>query len=284
MLPVCYLPLRIRFLIGRWIGWIGMHVAGNRRHIVHTNLKLCFPQLSERELNRLTADNFTSTGISLVETAVVWFRHASSFTDVVDFHGLEILDEAKAKGNGVMLIGSHLSTLDFCGAVMGTACEVDVMYRPSKNKLIDAIMTRGRMRHFPSAIERQDIRQVIRRLREGAVVWYGPDQDYGRKHSIFAPFFDIPAATITATARIAAMTKAEIVLYSHYRHLDTGRYSIHLKQLPVPFPTGDAVEDGTIINHAVETAIRHAPEQYWWLHRRFKTRPEGESRPYARSS
>lgn len=277
---VCLLPLRARWRVGQWLGWVAYRLAGSRRHIVRTNLKLCFPELTEPEREDLVRRNFESSGINLVETSLAWFRPATGYRHLVSVHGLDHLKRAAAEGRGVILLGNHLATLDFCGALLATWQPFTIMYRRNKNPLMEALMTRGRERHFEAGIERDNIRAVIRALRSGAIVWYGPDQDYGRKHSVFAPFFGQPAATITATSRIAAMTGAAVVPFTHYRSLETGRYDIYLGQPLADFPSGDEVQDATRVNELVEAAIRHAPEQYWWVHRRFKTRPPGVPRPY----
>ncbi len=277
---VCVLPPGARWLVGSFLGRVAYYLAHRRRHIVTVNIRLCFPRLSDAELTQLVKDNFRSSGISLVETALAWFRQADKFQSPIDIYGLEHLKEAQAQGKGVILLGMHLSSLDFCGAVLASHLPFDIMYRRNKNKLLEAVMTRGRRRHFPLAIERSDVRQVIKRLRQGHIVWYGADQDYGRKHSIFVPLFDIPAATITATSRIAKITRSPVVFFSHYRHLDSGHYAIHLRPSLDNFPSKDQYADCVRINALIEEAIRVSPEQYWWLHRRFKTRPDGEPRPY----
>ena len=277
------LPLKMRWLLGGWLGALGYLVARSRRHIVETNIKLCFPELNPDERKKLVRDNFRSSGISIIETAYVWFSGPEKIAEhqhLVDIHGLELLTGALASGKGVLLLGMHMSTLDFCGALLDQVQPFDVMYRRNKNKLLEAIMTEGRKQHFDSAIERREVRKVIRRLRQGAAVWYGPDQDYGRKHSVFAPFFGQQAATITATARIVSMTGATVVVFSHYRDLDAGRYKIVLSRPLEDFPAANDVESCTAVNRVIEAEIRQAPEQYWWLHRRFKTTPEGTPRPY----
>ena len=274
------LPLKVRWKLGSWLGELGYLLARSRRHIVKTNLELCFPNLTEQEIQALTKENFRSSGISIIETAQAWFDDPASFRDIVDIEGLGHLEAAKASGSGVMLLGTHLSTLDFCGAVLGTEIPFEVMYRRNKNKLLETIMTRGRVKNFPAAIERSDVRSVIRRLKSGAIVWYGPDQDYGRKHSLFVPFFGKTAATITATARIAGMTGAKVVPYAHYRDLATGRYRIQLLPVLEDFPADNEEASCTRVNQIVEQAILVAPEQYWWVHRRFKTQPEGKLKLY----
>ena len=277
---VCLFPLKARWDFGRGMGKVAYYFAKRRRHIVKTNLQLCFPSLNATEIENLVLRNFSSTGIGVVETVQAWFSNPRSSKEITDIEGLNFLTDAVQKGKGVLLVGTHLSTLDLCGAILSVYQPFDVMYRKNKNKLLEAIMTRGRMRNFEAAIERKDVKQVIKRLRQGAVVWYGPDQDYGKKHSVFAPFFGVPAASITATARITRITKAEVVIFAHFRNEQTGRYLIKLSKLPKKFPTDNDVENCIIVNEAVETAINFDLTQYWWVHRRFKTRPVGESKLY----
>ena len=277
---ICLMPLRIRWAVGSGLGRLAHLVAKKRRHIVETNLKLCFPNLDDRGLNRLVKNNFISSGTGIIETAMAWLVPAEKYIDLVDFENLELLLDTQKEGQGVLLLGMHLSTLDFAGAALGLRSEFDVMYRHNKNPLIETIMKRGREKHFPSAIERDDIRRVIRRLKQGATVWYGADQDYGIKHSVFAPFFGIQAASITAPSRLLKMTGANVLVMSHYRNPDTGRYRVVIARMPDEYPTGDDVTDCTLYNQVVESCVARAPEQYWWLHRRFKTRPEGVRRPY----
>jgi KDO2-lipid IV(A) lauroyltransferase len=155
-----------------------------------------------------------------------------------------------------------------------------VMYRKQKNKLIDEIMRRRRRHHFEKAIDRKDIRGVISSLKQGLPVWYAPDQDYGPKHSVFAPFFNVTAASITATARFASMTGAPVVPFFTRRLEQDRGYQVTLLPALQGYPAGDEVHDATVINQVLEQQIRQYPEQYLWIHRRFKTRPPGEDRLY----
>ncbi len=277
---VTRLPRTVQIRFGAFLGFLGFLLAARRRRIVAVNLRLCFPDLSARQRHALTRAVFRSAGISLVETAVAWLRDPRDYRSIVTFNGLEHLEEAVREGKGVILLGMHLSTLDFCGAMLATRRNFDVMYRPNKNKVLEMIMTRGREKNFSKAIHRDDVRGVLTRLREGHIVWYGPDQDYGRKHSVFAPFFGVQTATITATARIARISDSPVVVLTHYRSSDDKHYEVNLRAPLDNFPAGDDVRDAAMINRLVEEAIMKCPEQYWWLHRRFKTRPEGEERPY----
>lgn len=267
------LPHPIRVMVGTGLGKLTYHVAKKRRHIVETNLKLCFPDKTADEQVKLVQDTFKSGGISIVETGLAWLRGPDSILGRVEIEGLDILRQANAQGKGVILMGMHLSTLDICGAALGRYVPFDVMYRRNKNLLLEAIMTNGREQNFPEAIERNDIRRVIHNLKQGHIVWYGPDQDYGRRNAIFSPFFGVPAATITATSRIAKITGSAVVSYSHFRSIETGKYTIRIEGPIENFPSESDTDDVNKINQLLEQAVAKAPEQYWWFHRRFKTRP-----------
>ena len=140
-------------------------------------------------------------------------------------------------------------------------------------------MNNGRKRNFESIVERKNVRRVIKILREGSIIWYGPDQDFGEKNSVFVPFFGFPTATITATSRIAQTTKASVIFMSQYRK-ENSRYFVKLSAASKNFPSNDISADCELINKKIEEAILLAPDQYWWLHRRFKTRPLGEEKIY----
>jgi len=276
---VAQLPLRAQFGLGRAIGAIGYRFARGRRHIARTNIALCFPELDPGAREALVRKTFTSTGIGGVETAVAWFGDIGRFDGRVTFEGLETLTAAQRRGRGVMLIGAHFSTLDLAGALLSRAVDLDVIYRYNKNPVIEWAMRHGRERRFREVIERSDTRAVLTRLKGGHTIWYAADQDYGRKVSIFAPFFGVPAATITAASRFARFNSSPAVFISHFRDAATRTWSLHLREIE-EFPGSDEVEDARRINDVIEREIRRHPDQYLWLHRRFKTRPEGEPRPY----
>jgi KDO2-lipid IV(A) lauroyltransferase len=273
------LPFDWQLSLGAAMGQIGYWLASNRRHIAETNIRLCFPEMPQNQQSELIKAIFRNNGRGIVETSFSWSGRIAELENRVEIAGLNHLQEASARGKGVLLIGMHFSTLDLCGAALAQKMPFDVMYRRNKNPLLEAIMRQGRIRNFPSAIERSDVRSVIRSLKAGHVVWYGPDQDYGRKHSVFAPFFGIAAASIKATARIVAMTDAAVVVFQHHRSEDN-RYLIRLSEPLKNFPSGHEIADATRVNQLIENAVRQAPAQYWWVHRRFKTRPAGEARPY----
>jgi KDO2-lipid IV(A) lauroyltransferase len=276
---VARLPLPLQFALGSAIGAVGYRFARSRRHIARTNIGLCFPELGERARDDLVRQVFTSTGIGAVETAIAWFGDIARYRDRVTFDGLDALAAAQQHGRGVVLIGAHFATLDLAGALLSQAVELDVIYRYNKNPVIEWAMRHGRERRFKGVIERSDSRMVLTRLKEGHTVWYAADQDYGRKVSVFAPFFGVSAATITATARFARFNASPTVFISHFRDVRTRTWSLHLRAIDA-FPSGDDATDARRINAVIESEVRRHPDQYLWLHRRFKTRPDGEPRPY----
>ncbi len=275
-------PHPVRMGIGRTLGWLMYLVGRDRRHITEVNLQLCFPELDDRAQRRLVRRTFVSNAIGMVETAVAWFRDPALLRDRVRLTGQEHLTEALAHGKGVLLLGGHFTTLDLGGALLSLFQDLDVTYRPHPNPVFQRYMLRGRERLYGTAFDRTEVRGMLRSLKKNRVVWYAPDQDYGAKHSVFAPFFGIPAASITATARFAEMSGARVVPFSHFRSDDNRGYELRVEPPLENFPGPTAEASATRVNEWLESAIRRHPDQYMWLHRRFKTRPPREPRPYHR--
>jgi Kdo2-lipid IVA lauroyltransferase/acyltransferase len=274
------LPVRAQFRLGSLLGRLVYYIAPRRRHIAETNIALCFPELDADAQRALIKAIFRSTGISAMETAMAWFNDPEDYRSRVTVEGLEHLQAAQAQGRGVLLIGAHFATLDLAGCLVALFADFDVMYKRSKNPIIENSMRKGRERHFGAVIERRDTRQVMRRLRQGRTIWYAADQDYGRQHSVFAPFFGQQAATIVAASRLARLNDSPALLISHFRDERRCTWSLRFSPIIDGFPSGDDVADATCVNAMIEAEIRRHPEQYLWLHRRFKTRPEGEEKPY----
>lgn len=277
---VVRLPHAWRIRVGNGLGLLGYRIAGSRRHIVEANLRSCFPSLDDSEFEKLAKAVFKSGGVSIIETAISWLGQRDSVLSRCTFDGLDHLKQAHKKGRGVILLGVHMSTLDIAGALMASEAQVDVMYRANKNPLIEFLMTSRRGRLFPHTIERGDIRAVIKNLKAGHIVWYGPDQDYGARNSVFVPFFGIEAATTTAPSRLAKITGASVIPFAHYRENGGATYRIEMLPPLEDFPGASFEADAIRVNELTERAIRKYPEQYWWFHRRFKTRPEGEASFY----
>jgi len=275
---VAQLPLRVQWWLGKLVGLLAWKLAKSRRHITEVNIRLCFPELPEQQQAALVRNAFIANGIGLMELGIAWFRDPKKLTGITQIHGKEHLDKALEDGHGVLLLGGHYSTLDLGGSLVTEYIEADVMQRDHNNPLTNAVMTRARGRRYGTVLSSKDLRGLFRSLKKNHAVWYATDQDYGRKDIVFAPFFGIPTGTITATSRIAERSKCRVVPFSHFRREDKPGYDIYFHPALENFPSGDDLEDTTRINAIIEQEIRKAPDQYLWMHRRFKTRPD-ESDP-----
>lgn len=271
-----WLPWSLKLAAGKAIGLLAWRFAKRRRHITETNLRLAFPELDDARRARLVRDTFLANGVGILETATGWCRDPEHLRHRVSFKGEEHMHCALAQGKGALIIGIHFSTLDLGGALHSLYFPADAVYRPHDNPLFERFMTRARSRIFGQAIDRRDLRGVVRRIKAGHAVWYSPDQDFGRAASVFAPFFGVEAATVKLTAKIARMTGAPVMPLIFHRNPDDRTYTLEYLPALEDFPTGDEIADAAKVNAVIEAAIRRHPEQYLWLHRRFKTRPKGE--------
>nr|WP_067286485.1 LpxL/LpxP family Kdo(2)-lipid IV(A) lauroyl/palmitoleoyl acyltransferase [Marinobacterium profundum] len=273
------LPYKAQLALGRSFGNLLYWVARERRHVAQVNVRLCFPELDAAAQQRLIRDIFRNNGIGAFETAMAWWSPKDWFRRRTVLKGREHMDAALAKGKGVILLGAHFSTLDLGGLLFSEFYPADAMYRRHNNPLMEDIITRGRGRYFGQAIERSDIRSVIRALRKNHIIWYAPDQDFGLKQSVYAPFFGVQAATITATTRMVKLNGSPILMLAQHR-LPDNSYELELLPVIEPFPSGDEAADAARINAELERAIRKDPAQYMWVHKRFKTHPEGKNYLY----
>lgn len=276
------LPYPLQLGLGRALGLLMYRFAGSRRHIARRNLELCFPQLSVAERERLLRENFASTGIAFFEMAISWWWPGKRLARLARVEGLEHLQQAQQQGKGVILMAIHFTTLEIGAALLGQLHTIDGMYRAHKNPVFDYVQRRGRERHNADAIaiEREDVRTMLRHLRQGRAIWYAPDQDYGAKQSLFVPLFGVPAATVTATTAFARLGRAQVLPMRQTRLPDGKGYLLQIEPAWQDFPGGSEEEDCLRINQWVERAIDQHPEQYLWSHRRFKTRPDGEAKVY----
>ncbi len=279
---VVQLPYPVLMRLGHVLGALMYRVVGSRRHIAARNLELCFPQLSTEQREELLKANFASTGIAFFEMAMSWWWPRQRLARLAHIEGLENLREVQAQGQGAILMALHFTTLEIGAALLGQVQTIDGMYREHKNPLFDFIQRRGRERHNldASAIEREDIRAMLKVLRAGRAIWYAPDQDYGPKQSIFVPLFGVPAATVTATTKFARLGKARVVPFTQERLADGSGYRLVIHPPLEDFPGESEEADCLRINQWIETAVSACPEQYLWAHRRFKTRPQGSPKLY----
>lgn len=270
------LPYAWLIPIGSGIGYIFRYCALQRRHIAEVNLSLCFPDLPAAERRRLLAAHFVSLGIGVMEMAMSWWAPDRRLDKLARLNGLNHLQDALQKHRGVILLSAHFTTLEIGGRLLSRYAPFHVMYREHKNPVIETVMRNARTRNYARAIPRADLRTLLQSLQQNMPVWYAPDQDYGAENSIFVPFFGIPAATIFATSRLASVSGAPVVPFFQTRLPGAQGYQLTLYPALQNFPGDDIEQDTRRINALIESRIREQPEQYLWVHRRFKTRPPGE--------
>lgn len=273
---VVQLPYPVLYRLGCGMGRLAMRLMKRRVRIAHRNLELCFPQMPEQERQEMVKKNFESVGMGLMETGMAWFWPDSRINRWVDVRGMDNTKMHFAEGKGILLIGVHFLTLELGARVFGMHIPGIGVYRPNDNPLLDWLQTWGRLRSNKTMIDRKDLKGMVRALKSGDVVWYAPDHDYGPRSSVFVPFFAVEqTATTTGTWMLAKMSKACLVPFVPRRKPDGKGYELIMLEGETTPPLETAEETAAWMNKVVERCILMAPEQYMWLHRRFKTRPDG---------
>lgn len=279
-----FLPFGALLVLGKLVGLLLYKLPTHRKHIVKTNIALCFPELDKVQQAELLRENFINMGIAIMEIGMAWWWPKKRFSKLLNYEGLENLQ--CADGQGIILLSIHYTTIEVGAAGISMVCNRDGMYRAHRNPVYDYIQIKGRLHKSTGnsrLYERRDVRGTMKALKSGRTVWYAPDQDYGIKQGVFAPFFGINAASVYATARLAEKTGATVIPFTHVRLPGKQGYKITVHPALKDFPKGDDVHDAARINKLVEGFIREQPDQYLWAHRRFKTRPTGESDFYTKN-
>ena len=277
---VVQLPYPVIYRLGCGLGKLALRFMKRRAKIVHRNLELCFPEMSEQERRKMVVKNFESVGMGLMETGMAWFWPDSRVRKWFDVEGLDNLKRAQMQNRGVMVVGVHFMSLELGGRVMGLCQPMMATYRPHNNQLMEWVQTRGRMRSNKAMIGRNNLRGIVGALKKGEAVWFAPDQDYGRKGSSFAPFFAVEnVATTNGTYVLSRLSGAAMLTVTMVRKADYSGYRLFITPEMEGYPT-DENQAAAYMNKIIEKEIMRAPEQYLWIHRRFKTRPVGESSLY----
>ncbi|HZH43851.1 MAG TPA: LpxL/LpxP family Kdo(2)-lipid IV(A) lauroyl/palmitoleoyl acyltransferase [Lysobacter sp.] len=280
MVLAARLPWPLQRVLGRALGMLLRHVVGLRRRAARINLALCFPELDAGAREALLRASFRDFGIGLFEFARAWWGAIAPMRRSATIEGLEHLQALRAQGRGALLISGHFMTLETCGRLLCEHVPLAGMYRRYRNPVMEWAVKRGRLRYAAAMFGNDDVRAALRHLKQGGFLWYAPDQDMRGKDVVFAPFFGVPAATITATHQFARLTGCAVVPFFHRR--EGGRYLLRIAPPLADFPSADAGADSARVNAAIEAMVREAPSQYLWIHRRFKRRPNGERSPYRR--
>ena len=275
------LPHQWQLSLGRGLGRLLYRIAPKIRHITETNINLCFPELSVTEKAALVQANFAAVGMGVMETAMAWWLSDKRLAHCdTKLEGLEHLETAIQKGKGVILLGPHFTCLEMVGRLLGARFGFAVLYRPHKKYLLSYIQERFRQKYKIQQIARHRMRELIHAFENKKSVWYAYDVDGGEKRSVFAPFFNIPTASLTAISRLVTLTGATVLPVSFYRSDDRWGYDIKIQAPLENFPSDNHIDDATRLNQYIEQSIREKPEQYIWQYKRFKTRPQGEKRFY----
>lgn len=274
------LPYPILIKLGTALGQLLYQLPLEIKKITQTNLALCFPELSLADQKNLLKKNFISVGIGVMETAFAWFAPTKKLMRLGHIKGLEQIHLALSKGKGAILISPHFTTLQIAGRLLSIKQPFAVVYRRQKNPVINYITERALKKYYCETIPKGDLRKMLNCLKKNIPVWYTPDIDAGLRNSVFVPFFNNLAATITTTTRLAEKSGAAIIPAFFYRRDDLSGYDLVGESLLENFPTDDLVKDTYRINEILEQGIRRKPEQYIWQYKRFKTRPVGEKRFY----
>jgi KDO2-lipid IV(A) lauroyltransferase len=278
---IARLPRRLLMAVGRGLGVLVQHFPSPRRRVAEVNIALCFPELSEREQAALVDAHLRDIGLMMVEFALGWMGSDRAIARTpVSLEGVEHLEAARAQGKGVLLVGGHFSHLELCARLVSRHIRIAGMYRRMDAPVFEWAVLRARLDYADAMFDKDDIRGTVKYLRGGGTLWYAPDQDMRSKDNVFVPFFGIPAATITATHHLARMSGALVVPFFHRRLPGNGGYALRLGAPLADLPSPDALGDTARVNACIEQMVREAPEQYLWVHKRFKTRPPGSPEVY----
>ena len=272
---ISWLPYSVLMWLGQSFGRLLYKVLKSRAKVARRNIELCFPHLHADEREQLVRRNFEETGKALFDTVIGWWWPNWRFSKLAHFKGYEQIQAARAEGKGVLLLAAHFLHLEAAGRVFGLTHPSVGFYRPHNNALMDYLQYHGRNRANKYMIGKRDVKGLIAALNQGEVCFYLPDQDYGRNRSEFVPFFAVPdAATTTGTLLFANAANCVVIPIVTSRLPGNQGYQIDTLPALSPFPTGDDKADVSRVNQWVEQAVLRHPEQYMWLHRRFKTRPD----------
>lgn len=265
-----------RRVLGPVLGRFLQTVLGSRRRIAARNLELCFPEMDADARAGLLRRHFSALGTGIFEFGRAWWGSVDPQKRGLVVEGLEHVEAARAAGRGVIVVSGHFSTLEICGRLMCDYVPLAGMYRPHASPAMEWAVLRGRMRYAAAMFSKHDVRGAVRHLKRGGLLWYAPDQDPARGDAVYVPFFGRQAHSLTSTHQLARLSGAAVLLFEHARQPD-GSYRMKFSPALEHFPSRDATADTAQVIAGIEDMARAAPEQYLWIHRRFKRQPDGRS-------
>ena len=274
-----FVPFRLQVFFGKIIGKLIYPLMTELRKTAYSNVSNCFPDKKQPQVTLLVKQHFEAIGISLFETANAYFASDKKIKKMLIIVNEQHFTEALKKEGGIILLCSHFMPLMLGSRALLIKHTIANIYRPQNNKLFDKVMVKGYLKNGAVMIKSTDTRSIIKAINNSLPIWYAPDQDLGKNNSIFAPFFGIQTATATATSRLAKNNNTRVIPYSFIR--TKHGYEMSFDKPLKNYPSGDAIKDASETNQILEKQILKNPEQYLWIHRRFKTRPEGEENFYS---
>jgi Lauroyl/myristoyl acyltransferase len=277
---VARLPQRWLLALGGVVTFLLWPLLGKRRRYARINLALCFPGLDGTQRRQLLRANLRATVTGALELLRAWYAPSSALVGLAEVDGMEHLHAATASGRGVLLFGGHFTHSELAARLLAQASgqPVHVMVRRNNHRCLEDMFERARRRAFAGTVAKKDVRGLLKTLSRGGVVAYSADQNFTYQNA-FVPFFGVPAATLTATPELAARGNAVVLPFWFHRDA-AGHYRLRLEPQWSGWPSGDPVADAARYMHELEQVVRQHPEQYLWVHRRFKTRPPGEAGVY----
>jgi KDO2-lipid IV(A) lauroyltransferase len=264
------LPFAAVVRLGRLLGAVVRRLAPGFVRIARRNIELCLPELSAEARERLLDEHFASLGVALLEIPFAWWSSPARLAKLVHIEGAEHLRAAQARNRGVILLTAHFTSMEMAGRTLLFLAPVGFLYRDTRNEVLAYALQRFRVGYGGHPIPKDDIRGFISALRHGECVWYAPDQSYRKKGAEMVPMFGIPAATNTLTSRLARMSGAAVLPYFFERLPGTQGYRAVIHPPLENFPSDSPAEDTARFNRMIEAQVRRVPEQYLWIHRRFK--------------
>lgn len=267
------MPFSSRIWCGKWIGRLIRLALRERARIVQANVAACFPDLVAVRQAQLVSNHFTSLGTGFLEMGLAWRQHMGALPIAPCVtEGLGHLAKAKASGNGILIVTAHFAPPDLMGVYLGRCVDYHAMVRPQKSQVLNDYVAQKRS-YAKSVFYQHEQLKACRLLKKGECMAYFADQDYGIKHSVFAPFFNNPAATVVAVEKMARISGSVVLPAFFFRDASIKGYRLAFMPMIEPFPKENPVASAAAINSVIEQAVKRFPEQYLWGHRRFKSRP-----------
>jgi len=273
-----FIPFNFQVLIGKTIGKLLYPFMHKLRSTAYSNISHCFPDKKQNQVNLLVKRHFEAIGVSFFETANAYYGSDKKIRKLLTITNENFFHDALKEEGGIILLCSHFMPLMLGSRALLINHTIANIYRPQNNKLFDRIMVKGYKKNGAVMIKSTDTRSIIKAINNSLPIWYAPDQDLGKNNSVFAPFFGIQTATASATARLAKNNNTRVIPYSFIR--TKKGYTMSFEKPIANYPSNNPIQDATIVNQILEKQIIKSPEQYLWIHRRFKTRPNDEKNFY----